>query len=116
MKKPIEVGQRVAVYRNGNRFCYGVVLEITDTIVDAFVVSGDDNERHYTYLENLRTLKPKPKRVCHCNREPDRWAAFNSAGAFVCSSPTRKSIMEWVTLDACKYVAPVWIGPKVEVK
>jgi len=115
MKKPIEVGQRVAVYESGEFVCRGNVVQTPGDGEVAFAVKDAKGTYYYCYWENLRILKPKPKRICHCNREPDRWAAFNAAGGFVCSSPTRKSIMEWVTLDACKYIAPLWIGPKEEV-
>ena len=117
MKKPIEVGQRVAVYMNEKRICQGTVMP--DRTNDSFVVNGDNGINYYVYRENLRILKPKPKRVCHCNREPDRWALYNKDGDYFCTYASKKEAIQQVkdvVMMLRHYVVPCWLGPKEEVK
>jgi len=115
MKKPIEVGQRVAVYESGEFVCRGNVVQTPGDGEVAFAVKDAKGTYYYCYWENLRILKPKPKRVCHCNREPDRWVGFDSAGEFYSTYPTKESAER----NASYYsggVAPCWLGPMEEVK
>ena len=119
MKKPIEVGQRVAVYRNGRRICQGTVTSTSYDASDTIEVAGDDEIYYYTYLEGLRILKPKPKRVCHCNREPDRWAVYDKDGDYFCTYASKKEAIQQVkeaVMMLRQYVIPCWLGPKDEVK
>ena len=117
MKKPIEVLQRVSIRINGKLCGRGELSLIREGVSDnKYQVALDGGGWAHVTLENLRRLKPKPKRVCHCNREPDRWASFNIHGVFICTSPTKESAARMSSANDSRHVAPVWIGPKEKIK
>jgi len=128
MTKPIEVGQRVSIRINGKLFGRGALLAIrTDLSNTKYQISLDGGGQTHVTLENLRILKPKPKRVCHCNREPDRWVLFNPNGSYTLSIENKKEVIahaqKYGVAHAQEYgvayeraIAPLWIGSKEEVK
>lgn len=119
MKKPIEVGQRVAVWVN-EEFCgKGQVTELRVGLHARYKVKFDGVVESGNYTrENIRILKPKPKRVCHCNREPDRWAVYDKDGDYFSTEPTRVEAERTIAeiMEDTGVLAGCWFGPMEEVK